>query len=327
MPKISVLVVIYRMSRQAENTLRSLSPRYQRGIAAGEYEIVVVENSSDDELGRERAKAIAKNIRYFYREETAVSPVPAFQQAVSQARGDVFGIIIDGAHMVTPGVLGNVQSAFRMDPDAVVAVPGYHIGEGHQDKLEDPKAFLNLQESLLRGIDWFYEGYKLFNIGCWSPANPRGYLTSFQECNCLFASRRAYEAAGGVDDRFDMEGGGSVNLELFAALVSRRREARLFVLPGEGSFHQYHDGVTTAPQQGREERLVRQKEQHAEIIGQKFEGVNREPVMLGKVRGPARRFLDEAARHANQNYMYAHEHGKVRFPLDPASFSAEEQSL
>src|SRR5690625_3992840 len=155
MPKISVLDVIYRMSHQAENTLRSLSAKYQRDIAVGEYEVVVVENNSDDELGRERAKSIAKNIRYFYREESAVSPVPAFQQAVEQARGEVLGIIIDGAHMVTPGVLSNVQSAFRMDSEAVVAVPGYHIGDCHQDKLQDPAAFLELQDSLLRGIDWF----------------------------------------------------------------------------------------------------------------------------------------------------------------------------
>src|SRR5699024_1229611 len=150
---------------------------------------------------------------------------------------------------------------------------------------------------------------------------------TFQECNCLFASRSAYEEAGGVDGRFDMEGGGSVNLELYAALVRRRTQTRLFVLPGEGSFHQYHDGVTTSPQPQRENRLVRQKEQHAEIIGRKFEGVNREPVMLGEVRGPARHFLDKAAYRGYHSSLLAKKEGKVRFPHDPSSFSAEEQSL
>jgi glycosyltransferase involved in cell wall biosynthesis len=191
-PTISVLVVIYRMSRQAENTLRSLAPPYQRGIPPSEYEVIVVENNSDDELGRERAEALAPNIRYFYRKEQGVSPVPAFNFAVEQARGGILGIMIDGARMVTPRVLTYTRMAFRMDRNALVVVPGYHLGEQEHHTITEPEAFKREEARLLEGIDWFNEGYRLFDIACWSGANPKGYLTWFLESNCLFCTRAAF---------------------------------------------------------------------------------------------------------------------------------------
>ncbi|MEZ5436418.1 MAG: hypothetical protein R3E67_07915 [Pseudomonadales bacterium] len=45
-PKLSFVVVVYNMPRQAMNTLYSLSARHQRNIVESDYEIIVIENSS-----------------------------------------------------------------------------------------------------------------------------------------------------------------------------------------------------------------------------------------------------------------------------------------
>ena len=86
-PRLSILLVVYRIPRQAENTIYSLSARHQQGVSEDDYEIMVVENSSGAVLGEERARALGGNVRYFYREEMGVSPVspPAAIRSVSRA--------------------------------------------------------------------------------------------------------------------------------------------------------------------------------------------------------------------------------------------------
>ncbi|MEI2642882.1 MAG: hypothetical protein V9G10_11265 [Candidatus Nanopelagicales bacterium] len=37
--------------------------------------------------------------------------------------------MVDGARMVTPGVLRNVADAFTAFPDALVATAGFHLGD------------------------------------------------------------------------------------------------------------------------------------------------------------------------------------------------------
>ena len=49
-PEVSVVVVHYDMAREVPRTLASLSPARQRGISATDYEIVLVDNGSNQEL-------------------------------------------------------------------------------------------------------------------------------------------------------------------------------------------------------------------------------------------------------------------------------------
>src|SRR5699024_4747143 len=116
------------MSRQAPNTLISLSPPYQENVGEDDYEIVVVENDSDDELGRERAESVAGNIRYFYRKEPGVSPAPAVNYALEKCRAPYIGVMIDGARMVTPRVIEYALMVCGLGGRPLVAVPGYHLG-------------------------------------------------------------------------------------------------------------------------------------------------------------------------------------------------------
>jgi hypothetical protein len=102
------------------------------------------------------------------------------------------------------------------------------------------------------------------------------------ESNCLFCPAESYRRIGGADERFDLPGGGSVNLYLYRRLALLP-ESRLFVLPGEGSFHQFHGGVTTKPATDLDAVLAEHRAQLAALLGRPFEAPKREPILFGAV--------------------------------------------
>src|SRR5258706_8686157 len=125
-PKISIIVVIYKMPRQAENTLYSLSAHHQWDVRESDYEIIAVENESSDVLGEERALRTGGNVRYFLRKEPGASPVPALNFAFEESRAPLVCLIIDGARMVTPRVVEYALLSQRLFEHPLIAVPGYH---------------------------------------------------------------------------------------------------------------------------------------------------------------------------------------------------------
>lgn len=282
-PRVSVVVVVYRMSRQARNTIRSLAVPHQLHVSEQDYEIIVVENESDDLLGEAAATSLGANVRYFLRPNEGRSPVPALVHGVRAAQGTYIGLIIDGARMVTPRVLHYAGAAFRITPHAVVAVPGYHLGTAEQHR--NPEHDQGTEQRLLDHIRWTEDGYRLFEVSTFFRGrHQHGYLLPLMESNCVFFSREAYDAIGGVDTRFDMAGGGMVNLDLYKRLVERR-EAELFVTPGEGTFHQYHGGVTTKADDQREELLASFRDQYAQIRGTHYTFAQKRPRLIGAVPG------------------------------------------
>ena len=62
------------MASQLQNTLLTLAPGYQRGVSAEDYEVIVLENDSGENLPTEQVEALPGNFRYVLRQETAVSP-------------------------------------------------------------------------------------------------------------------------------------------------------------------------------------------------------------------------------------------------------------
>jgi hypothetical protein len=296
-PKISILVVIYRMSRQAENTLYSLSARFQRNVSEADYEIIAVENPSDDVLGEERARALGDNIEYFLRDEPAQSPVFALNFAYERSRAPLVGLIVDGARMVTPRTLEHALLAQRLVPHPLIAVPGYHLGPEEHHKNVSAGYDEKIEAGLLERIDWKNNGYDLFTIACFSGANAKGFMCPLLESNCLFCTREDFERIGRADERFDLPGGGSVNLHIYTKLAALP-ESRLIVLAGEGSFHQFHGGVTTTEIGDRDQVIASQREQLRTVNGGKFEGVHREPMVLGVIPSQAQEFMKQSAGFA-----------------------------
>lgn len=319
-PLLSIIVIAYDMPRQALNTLRSLSPAYQRGVAAADYEVILVENRSKRNMDAAAIAELPGNFRYFLRDEPGVSPAAAINFGFSQARGQFVGLMIDGARMVTPGVVQNVLMAFSLCADAMVAVPGYHLGENEQQFHLTHGYTEEKEQALLDEIDWQTNGYRLFDISCLSGANPNGIFQPFMECNCLFTSAEVFREIGQADERFDLPGGGALNLCIYYKIAMHLR-TRSFMLAGEGSFHQLHGGVTTSQVAQRDDILRRQSNQLNELLGQPFRSPTVEPTLLGKIPGSALRYLKHSVERgmsrmqrctAKNIDMYADERTKER---------------
>lgn len=294
-PLISVLVIVYDMPRQAMNTLVSLLPPYQQNVDPDLYEIIVVENRSANTLDPKEVAALGSNVRYILRDEPGRSPAAAVNVAIAAARGAFVCLMIDGARMLTPGVLHTAAMAINITPNALVAVPGYHLGNTNQHLQENSEEAKARERAMLQDIDWQNNGYELFSIAHQSGANPKGSMYPFIESNCLFVHRRHLEAIGNADESFQLAGGGAINLFLFRQLCLLP-ETVLFSLPGEGSFHQMHGGVTTAPDSEREAFVTQMKYQLRERLGEDFQPPRVTPILLGRVQLGAHKFLEQTVR-------------------------------
>lgn len=310
--ELSIIVVVYRMRRQAYNTLYSLSNAYQRNVGAN-YEVVVVENRSDETLAAEQVEALPGNFRYFLRDEPGVSPVPAVNFALEQCRGALIGLLIDGARMLTPRVLEHVLTLRRAFDQPLVVVPGYHLGTQQHDAAGAARA--TAEQAELEQLGWREDGYRLFNHACFSPGNARGYFHPLMECNALFCTRQSLAAIGGADPRFDLPGGGSINLHIYRSLGMQPKN-QLVVLPGEGNFHQYHGGVTTQAVDNRGATLEAFKNQLNSFWGGQYKALSREPLLFGSVGGPAQRFLQMSCNDSIKRFTRLAAEGNPAWPDD-----------
>jgi len=245
-PVLTVVVVVYRMAEQAERTLASLAPGYQRGADPHAYEIVVIENESPEMLGEARARAAAggASLRYVARDETQASPVGAVHAGVMMARGTHLAIMIDGARMLSPGVIAGALSVLRTGPEAVVSVPGYHLGHDLQQVTVNAGHDAAADRALLAGIGWPADGYRLFDIAVLSGSSRGGFFRPQAESNFLVLPVALWNLLGGMDRRYADYGGGMVNIAFYKAVLEHPG-VRFYLLHGEGTFHQFHGGVTT----------------------------------------------------------------------------------
>jgi hypothetical protein len=292
-PRLSIVVVVYRMPDQADKTLLSLSPAYQRGAAARHYEVVVVENHSDRLLGRERATRHAENVRYFQRHETRRTPVHACNEGVARARGTHVAIMIDGARMLSPGVVRQTLEIVRWMPRAAVCTPGFHLGHKLQQAAVCDGYDERAEELLLREIAWPQDGYRLFEQSVFSGTSGGGFFLPMWESNYFAMPVPTWRRLRGMDPRYDDFGGGNCNLDLFKRLLEQPRMP-LVLLYGEGSFHQFHGGVTTnTPPEERARIYQRLTEQDVAIRGP-LEPPPWRPLLYGTPHPAVQRFLTKS---------------------------------
>lgn len=242
-PVLSVIVVVYNMQREAVRTIYSLSNKYQDLDLDIPYEIIVIDNGSSEIFTYENNDSLEK-YKYRYIENATISPASAINTGIDLAKGKYIGIMVDGARMLTPGVLHWALTALKMSSSPVVCVPGLHLGPEHQGKSTKKGYSKKLEDELLNWINWRTNGYELFKIGCWADSCKGGPFSNMAESNCIFMKRSFAKVLGGFDEKFKSTGGGLVNLDFFRRACTYPN-TNVYYIQGEGCFHQLHGGVTT----------------------------------------------------------------------------------
>jgi hypothetical protein len=137
------------------------------------------------------------------------------------------------------------------------------------------------------------------------------------ECNALFCNRQSLVAIGGVEPRFDLPGGGSINLHIYRSL-GMQPENQLVILPGEGNFHQYHGGVTTKAVDDRGATLEAFRNQLNGFWKGQYKALSREPLLFGSVGSSAQRFLQMSCSEGMTRFARLAAEGKPAWPDDAA---------
>jgi len=276
-PILSVVVIVHNMRRAAPRSILSLTTPYQIDVCGEDYEVIVVENGSSEPLDGQEIEQLPGNIKYFYLEDAPPSPAYAINFGVAQSSGEILAIMVDGAHMLTPGVLSYGLQSFSCHSNPIVVVAPFFLGpaaqmqsimEGYDEQQED---------ALLEHIQWPEDGYRLFDIGVPYRIEPGGvrpklfwFVRQF-ESNCLFMRRSSFLAVGGCDERFDIPGGGILLPDLYRQL-GRMEDATLVQLMGEASFHQVHGGTSTnVTREEQKEKWQSYLRQYEAVRGEPYE--------------------------------------------------------
>jgi cephalosporin hydroxylase len=310
---LSVVVVVYNMRREAARTLHALSRAYQQQVDDLDYEVIVVENGSAPEqrLGEDFVRSFGPEFRYLdLGEQADPSPTKALNIGIRQSVGTSLALMIDGAHVVTPGVLHYGMAGLVTYGPAVVSTRQWYLGPGQQgdamrDGYDEP-----YEDELFAKIAWPSDGYRLFEIGHF--IGDGDWFDGTWESNCLFVPRKLLEQVGGFDEGFAMAGGGYTNLELYERLASSP-DVQVASIIGEGSFHQLHGGTTTnlASPAERRERVFSYGDHYAELRGRGFSSHEKPIQYVGA-------FHAESARRTRSRRMTA-----TAFAVDPARESPD----
>ncbi|MGE0160024.1 MAG: glycosyltransferase family 2 protein [Gemmatimonadales bacterium] len=311
--KLTVVVVVFDMPREAPRTLLSLSTSYQRGIPTEDYEVLVVDSGSRPPFDARELDSLEGNFRLICLENPTVTPVTAVNRGLAEARGDLICVMIDGARIATPGLLAAALRADSAHPGAVITPLGWYLGFDMQADLVRRGHGPTEEDALLARIEWPSDGYRLFEIGVLDESNQhwqtRGEVT---ESNALFLRRDAWKHLDGMDRRFTSSAGGLVSLDTFSRAVEAANR-KVVLLLGEGTFHQVHGGfATNSVDDQRRLRMREMYREYARIRGKKYAAASFEPICHGSVPLVGAEILGTAARLREERDMLARELTRIR---------------
>ncbi len=249
---LSVVVVTYDMARELPRTLYSLSTDYQRDIDADDYEVIVVDNGSPDPVDVRMLARFPGRLRTLRLDPAPSSPVPAANEGLRLACGELVGLMIDGARIASPGLLATALLAARTADRPVITCPAWHLGDVAHKHAAEAGYDQDVEDALLARSGWERDGYRLFSVSTFSGSSARGIFGPMGESNALFLGRESWNELGGLDERFTLPGGGLANHDVYQRACALDG-ADLIVLLGEGTFHQYHGGASTSGRIGWDE--------------------------------------------------------------------------
>ncbi|WP_374386153.1 glycosyltransferase family 2 protein [Brevundimonas sp.] len=291
-PALSIVVIGFDMARELPRTVTSLLPPYQRGVAPDEVEIIVVDNGSTQPLRRELFPAEA-DVRVLRVDEGGVSPCRAINQGVALARAEHVALMIDGARMVSPGMIRAALDAAALHSRAFVATLGFHLGPKVQQVSVEEGYTREVEDRLLADIGWPQgDGYRLFEICALGESYAMGVLVPPTETTFFVMRKAMFQAIGGYDERFVQLGGGLASFDFFRRAVEAAGDG-FIMLVGEGTFHQLHYGATT--QAGGVRREVDPGvslgdlygREYESIVGQPYRRVDHMPLLVGRITHPS----------------------------------------
>ncbi len=274
---LSVVIVAFNMARELPRTIRSFSPEMQLGIAAGEYELIVVDNGSTRPFNETEVRSAADNVVVHYMTDAGVSPVAAINKGLAMACGELVGVCIDGARMASPGLLAAALQASRLHPRPVIGSVAFHLGPKVQMQSVKEGYSQSVEDELLRRSGWEEDGYRLFEISVFAGSSSAGWFVTPAETNALFMRAEHWRDLGGYDPGFVTPGGGLANLDTWKR-ACEDPSSELIMLLGEATFHQVHGGVAT---NSPVSKLDLFHEEYMRLRGKAFERTTRAPRFYG----------------------------------------------
>jgi hypothetical protein len=146
-----------------------------------------------------------------------------------------------------------------------------------------------VEDGLLADVDWEADGYRLFEIATLAGSSGRGWFGPMGESSALFLPATLWDELGGLDEAFDLPGGGLVNHDLYRR-ACEAPGTQLVVLLGEGTFHQFHGGAATSGRYTWDEMHA----QYERLRGRPYRPPGDAPLYVGAVP-------DQALPHVEQS--------------------------
>ena len=304
-PKVSVVIVAFDMAREIPRTVTSFLPPYQIGVADDQVEVLVLENGSNTPIPAHVRDTFPESVRVIDVPDPKPSPAHALNYGVQLARADWVCLVIDGARMASPGIVGLAIRAFDLDPSPVIATLGWHLGPKPQ-AISVAEGYDQTEEDrLLSSIRWPEDGYRLFDIASLGLSARSGWFGPIAESNAVFIQKSHYDRIGGFDPRFDLPGGGIANHDFFRRCVEDPELCYVLLL-GEGTFHQHHGGVTTskgvddAKAPSELSTWEKYAAQYQSITGRPYAVPSATPILFGRMTPPATRALSRCLTSAHE---------------------------
>ena len=300
---LSVVVNFYNNRREAMNTLHSMSRAYQRGAAKIDFEVIALDHGSSAPLDEADVRAFGPEFQYRFVATTSVSPAKAINDACRGAKGDKLIVVIDGAHILSPGIYALAERAFDQFAAPFIATVSFHLGPKQQNLSVMEGYNQQVEDGLLARSGWKENGYRLYSIAG-SFADPgMGWFGCAFECGCFAMRKNDYLALGGFEERFVSRGGGLVALDFYQRAVARDVGEYVMLL-GEGSFHQFHGGVASnAPKQAHP--WAEFNAEFARIRGRPFARVLKRPFYFGTFPNEAINIAKISAQHGFELWQKA----------------------
>lgn len=288
-PKLSVVVVFYNMRREARRTLLSLTAAYQKNVAACDYEVIAIDSNSTEPLDGEWVESMQENFRYQLVSTEWPSPCHAMNTGIRMARADHVVCMIDGARILSPGVLSNMIRVSSIYEASFIQTIAMHIGNEIQNLAVEKGYDQRVEDALIASVDWEADGYRLFDISCLAGSSEGGYLFPIPESNCFCVPKHKLLDIGGFDERFRSLGGGIVNHDVLNQLLSDDAISPVMLM-GEASFHQFHGGVATNVPWSEHPMAVYLKE-YLDIRGEDYQPVLRNSILFGAICPQSLKFV------------------------------------